>query len=150
MLSQKAKYALRAALLLAGAAEDEPMQAADLAGTGQIPRKFLEAILVELRNHGIVEARRGRNGGYRLAKPPGEISFGDIIRIIDGPLAPIRCASRTQFMPCAECPDVEGCSIRAPMLRARDAMAAVLDGWTLAHAVRQAREPGSLSFDAAG
>lgn len=148
MLSQKAKYALRSTMLLA--AEGGPMQAADLAHAGRMPRKFLEAILVELRNHGIVESRRGRYGGYRLAKPPGDVSFGDIIRIVDGPLAPIRCASRTQFMPCAECPDVESCSIRAPMLRARDAMAAVLDGWTLAHAAGQVRRPGFLPFDAVG
>lgn len=149
MLSQKAKYALRSVLLLAQDAEGEPKQIAELADAGRIPRKFLEAIMVELRNHGIVESRRGRNGGYRLAKPPEEISFGAVIRIIDGPLAPIRCASRTQFVPCAECPDVEACSIRAPMLRARDAMAGVLDGWTLAHAVEGAGDTTSPAFGTA-
>jgi len=148
MLSQKAKYALRAVLYLAERHDDgDLMLIADIAEKEQIPRKFLEAILVELRNDGILESRRGKNGGYRLARPLDRISFGDVIRSIDGPLAPIRCASRTQFQPCTDCQDVDSCAIRWAMTKARDAMASVLDGWTLADAVRQRHGSGSIPLN---
>nr|WP_207478108.1 Rrf2 family transcriptional regulator [Arenibaculum pallidiluteum] len=148
MLSQKAKYALRAVLLLAERQEDEELVLiAEIAEREQIPRKFLEAILVELRKDGILESRRGKNGGYRLARPLDRISFGDVIRSIDGPLAPIRCASRTQFQPCTDCQDVDTCSIRWAMTKARDAMANVLDGWTLADAVRQRHGIGAIPLN---
>lgn len=151
MLSQKAKYALRAAIMLAERA-DQPdttswVLIAEIAERENIPRKFLEAILVELRNHGLLESRRGKNGGYRLAKPLDRIAFGDVIRLIDGPLAPIRCASRSQFQPCEDCADVGTCSIRWAMLKARDAMASVLDAWTLADAVNQRRATGVIPLD---
>lgn len=148
MLSQKAKYALRAMLMLAERADSgELVLTGEIAEREQIPRKFLEAILVELRNHGILESRRGKNGGYRVARPLDKISFGDVIRTIDGPLAPIRCASRTQFQPCADCQDVASCSIRWAMLKARDAMASVLDGWTLQDAIRQRQATGAIPLD---
>lgn len=151
MLSQKAKYALRATIMLAERV-DQPdgtpwVLIAEIAERENIPRKFLEAILVEMRNHGLLESRRGKNGGYRLAKPLDRVAFGDIIRLIDGPLAPIRCASRTQFQPCEDCSDVSSCSIRWAMLKARDAMASVLDGWTLADAVSQRRSAGVIPLD---
>lgn len=151
MLSQKAKYALRAAIMLAEHA-DQPDSSpwvliADIAERENIPRKFLEAILVEMRNQGLLESRRGKNGGYRLAKPLDRVAFGDVIRLIDGPLAPIRCASRTQFQPCEDCADVSACSIRWAMLKARDAMASVLDAWTLADAVSQRRSAGVIPLD---
>jgi Rrf2 family protein len=138
MLSQKAKYALRAVMMLAErAGEADPVRVPEIAQRERISLKFLEAILVELRDAGLVESRRGRNGGYRLKRAPEEISFGDVIRIVDGPLAPIRCASRTQFEPCADCPDVASCVIRWAMVRARDAISNALDHCSLAEALSQ-------------
>ena len=138
MLSQKAKYALRAALMLAERFDAEaPVAVSEIAERERIPQKFLEAILVELRDSGILLSRRGRAGGYSLERPPDAISFGDIIRAIDGPLALIPCASRTQFKPCVECIDVANCRIRWAMLNARDATAASLDGCSLADALAE-------------
>lgn len=138
MLSQKAKYALRAVMMLAERAGDpEPVRVPEIAQRERISLKFLEAILVELRDAELVESRRGRHGGYRLKRPPEEISFGDVIRTIDGALAPIRCASRFQFQPCADCTDVAACVIRWAMIRARDAISDALDHCTLAEALAQ-------------
>jgi len=148
MLSQKAKYALRAVLMLAEYADrDDPLAICDIAQREAIPRKFLEAILVELRDHNLLKSKRGRKGGYRLAKSPQVITFGDVIRIIDGPLAPIRCASRSGFEPCDDCTNVETCSVRWVMLKARDAIAQALDGCTLAEAVQQRRGGNIVPLD---
>lgn len=133
MLSSRAKYALRACVDLARRHDPEKWTlASEIAAAEDIPRKFLEAILVELRDNGILESQRGRYGGYRLKKPPEKIAASKIIRIVDGPLALAPCASRTQFGPCADCPDIATCSL-CPMLRqARDAVADVLDEYSLA------------------
>ena len=125
MLSQKAKYALRAVLMLAErfGAQTPPVAVSEIAEREQIPQKFLEAILVELRDSGILESRRGRYGGYSLQRPPAAISFGEVIRAIDGPLALIPCASRTQFKACGDCADVAACRIRwASIASARASM----------------------------
>jgi Rrf2 family protein len=135
MLSQKAKYALRALLILANARTGESLHIAGIADAENIPRKFLESTLLELRKHGILESRRGRGGGYRLARPADRISFGEVIRIIDGPLAPVPCASVTQFRLCADCSTPRRCSIRWLMQQVRDATAGVLDNCTLADAL---------------
>ncbi len=136
MLSQKAKYALRAVLALAENADLEtPVAVSEIADREHIPQKFLEAILVELRDKEILESRRGRYGGYRLRRSPDSISFGEVIRAIDGPLALIPCASRTQFKACDDCTDVVTCSIRWAMLNARDAIAASLDNCSLTDAL---------------
>lgn len=135
MLSQKAKYALQAVLVMAARADDIPVHIADIAASEGIPRKFLEAILLELRKHGVLTSRRGPGGGYRLARPADQIHFGEIIRVIDGPLAPLSCASVTAFRLCADCADPHRCSIRWLMQRVRDATAGVLDSCTLADAV---------------
>lgn len=137
MLSQKAKYALRALLVLAAHGDDAPVHIADIAASENMSRKFLEAALLELRKHGILASRRGQRGGYRLARPPNEISFGEVIRIIDGPLAPLPCASVTAFQLCSDCRDPHGCSIRWLMQKVRDATAGVLDECTLADALGQ-------------
>ena len=135
MLSQKAKYALRALLVLAARPGDEPVHVADIAETEHISRKFLEATLLELRKHGVLVSQRGQHGGYRLARPAGEISFGEVIRIIDGPLAPLPCASVTAFRVCPDCARPDDCSIRWLMQKVRDATAGVLDECTLADAL---------------
>jgi len=135
MLSHKAKYALRALLVLANEPSDVPLHIADIAAAENISRKFLEATLLELRKRGILESRRGRGGGYRLARAADQISFGEVIRAIDGPLAPLPCASVTAFALCSDCPDPNHCSIRWLMQRVRDATASVLDSCTLADAL---------------
>jgi Rrf2 family protein len=133
MLSSKARYALRALTALARAAPSQAT-AAELAATADCPRKFLEAILLELSRRRIVVSRRGKLGGYSLARPPAEISFAEVIRVIDGPLALAPCVSRTSFRKCDDCPDLATCSIREALLRARDATAEVLEAYTLAEA----------------
>lgn len=147
MLSQKAKYALRAMLMLAeGVDKEGPIAISEIAAREHISQKFLETILVELRDRGLLESRRGRYGGYRLRRAPGAISFGDVIRAIDGPLAPIRCASRTDYKPCDDCGDVNGCAIRWAMLKARDAIAKALDGCSLADAVAWREREGEIEM----
>jgi Rrf2 family protein len=132
MLSSRAKYALRACIYLAKHYREEGWSLApDIAEAEDIPHKFLEAILVELRDHDIVESHRGRYGGYRLARPPAEIAASDVIRLVDGPLALAPCASRTQFGPCADCPDINLCALSPMLLQARDAVAAVLEAYSL-------------------
>jgi Rrf2 family protein len=135
MLSQKAKYALRALLAMAAHAGEEPLHVADIAESENISRKFLEATLLELRKRGLLVSRRGRGGGYRLARPASEITFGEVIRIIDGPLAPVPCASVTAFRLCTDCPDPQHCSVRWLMQQVRDATAGVLDNCRLADAL---------------
>jgi Rrf2 family protein len=144
MLSQKAKYALRALLMLAESQQDDMIMIGDIAERENVPRKFLEAILLELRKSGLLDSRRGKSGGYRLAKPASEISFGEVIRIVDGPLAPLPCASRTSFRPCMDCTNVEDCSVRWLMLRVRDATSEILDNCSLADALKQRRANGAL------
>ncbi len=126
MLSRKAKYALRALAVLTRA-YPERVPAKRLAREAVVPEKFLETILVELRNAGVVASRRGTVGGHSLARPAEEIMVGDIVRILDGPIAPIRCASVTAFKPCADCPDPDRCALRLLMGDVRDAMSAVID-----------------------
>ena len=126
----KAKYALRALCALAQRPE-RVQPARTLAVEARIPEKFLESILVELRNAGFIQSRRGLQGGHTLARPATEILLGDIIRVIDGPLAPLRCASLTAYKPCDDCPDPERCALRELMADVRQAMSEVLDQRTL-------------------
>ncbi len=135
MISQKAKYALRALISLAQAPKGAPLFISDIAEQQSIPKKFLEQILLDLKRHGILVSRRGKFGGYALARPPAEISFAEVIRIIDGPLALAPCVSRMAFKKCEACPDLKTCRLRQALLRARDATAAVLEQYSLADAV---------------
>jgi Rrf2 family protein len=135
MLTAKGKYSLKALAYLAALAPEATMQAIDIAEANNIPKKFLDAILGELRNAGIVYSRKGPGGGYRLARAPADIKIGRVIRTIDGPLAPIACASRTAYQPCRDCRDVKACAVRLTMTRVRDAMADVLDRVSLADMV---------------
>ena len=126
MLSMKAKYALRALVALTLAQPDR-LSARKIAVAANVPEKFLEAILVELRKAGLVSTLRGIAGGHTLAQPARRIMVGDIVRVIDGPIAPIRCASVTAYKPCEDCPDPESCSLRFLMGDVRDAMSDVID-----------------------
>jgi Rrf2 family protein len=144
MLSQKAKYALRALLMLAEQPDADMVMIADIAEREKVPRKFLEAILLDLRKRGLLDSRRGKYGGYRLAKPADAISFGEIIRIVDGPLAPLPCASKSGFRPCDDCTDANSCSVRWLMLQVRDATAEILDNCSLADALKHRQATGLL------
>ena len=131
MLTAKGKYSLKALAHLAMLAPGATTQAVDIAQANNIPKKFLDAILGELRNAGIVSSRKGPGGGYCLARPASEIKIGHVIRAIDGPLAPIGCASRTAYQPCRDCKDVKTCTVRLMMTKVRDATSDVLDRITL-------------------
>lgn len=132
MLTKKGKYGLKAMVHLAAYPPGEPTLVTDIANSNQIPKKFLDTILGELRNAGFVNSKKGKGGGYTLARPPHEIRVGHIVRVLDGPLAPIQCASKSSYRRCDDCPDEKHCSVRLIMLEARQAIASVLDNRTLA------------------
>jgi Rrf2 family protein len=136
MISQKAKYALRALLALAKTGTPGvTLLISDIAEQQRIPRKFLEQILLDLKHHGIVVSRRGKTGGYLLLKRADEISFGEILRIIDGPIAPLPCLSRIAYRRCMDCEGEENCEIRRVFARVAEATRRVLDETTIADAV---------------
>ena len=139
MLSHKARYALRALVELARSGADRThteaqLTSGELALRADAPRKFLEAILLELARRGVVVSRRGKFGGYVLARPAEDITFAEIIRVIDGPLALAPCVSKMAFRKCDDCPELETCPLREALMRARDATSEVLEGYTLADA----------------
>ena len=132
MISKKTKYALKGLLYLARKYDQGPVLISDLARDERIPKKFLELILLSLKNNGILQSKKGKGGGYYLGKPPKDISMGKVIRILEGPLAPVPCVSETAYAKCEECDDERTCGIRLMMKDVRDAMAKILDGTTLA------------------
>jgi Rrf2 family protein len=142
MLSKKAKYAIKALLALAERGEAEPMRIADLARQERIPQKFLEAILLSLRNHGVLQSRKGRGGGYLLARDPRRIYLGQVIRLFDGPLAPVPCASQTAYVRCEDCRDEASCGVHLAMKQVRDATSRVLDPLSLASLRRRTGSAG--------
>ena len=138
MLTQRSRYALRAMLLLAREPHDgDPVPMSRIALEAQVPRKFLEIILSDLRNADLVDSTRGKFGGFRLARPPHLISFGDIIRVIEGPLALVPCVSRSAYKRCKDCKDEAACEIRHAMMQVRDDTARILDGRSLADAIAE-------------
>ena len=143
MLSKKAKYAIKALLALADHQSGNPVRIADLARAEQIPPKFLETILLGLKNQGVLLSRKGKGGGYLLARDPSSIYLGQIVRMFDGPLAPAPCASQTAYAPCADCRDEVTCGVRLAMKEVRDATAKVLDGTSLAQLRRKVQQAGS-------
>jgi Rrf2 family protein len=149
MLSRKAKYALRALSVLA-LSDGSPVQARRLAEEAKVPAKFLEAILVELRDAGVVESRRGTSGGHRLARPAEQVMVGDVVRIIDGPIAPIRCASVTAYQPCADCIDPATCALRDLMGDVREAMSGVIDHRSLLELAQASAAKPATSSSRAG
>jgi Rrf2 family protein len=144
MLSQKSRYALRALLVLAARSETGPLQISEIAETAGVPRKFLEQILLELKKPGIVQSHRGRSGGYSLGRPAKNISFADILRVTDGPLALSPCVSVMAYRKCDDCFEESVCAIRKALLAARDATAEVLESRSLAAAAAQMRRCGAL------
>ncbi len=148
MLTKKAKYGLKAMAYLAGVQPGQTALVADIAAANQIPKKFLDAILSELRNAGYVHSKKGKGGGYMLARAPSEISVGNLIRTLDGPLAPIQCASRRLYRRSEDCVDETHCAVRLVMIEARDAIAQVLDSTTLDQ-MRALGEAGMAVIDGA-
>ena len=131
MLTNKAKYGLRAMCALASLPQRERLQAHAIADRAHVPGKFPATILAHLRRAGYVESHRGQLGGHSLAKPADAIMVGDLIRAIDGPLAPVRCASNSAYEPCADCIDPEHCAVRALMRETREELSGVLDRHSL-------------------
>ena len=137
MLSKKAKYALQALLQLAKEYNQGPTLISELARREGIPKKFLELILLDLKRHGILQSKKGKGGGYFLGKNPQAIFLGQVIRVLDGPLAPIPCVSQTAYMKCQECKDEKTCGIRLVMQEVRDATAKILDSTSLADMIKR-------------
>lgn len=131
MISKKAKYALKALKVLAEHYGKGPVLISYIAEREKIPRKFLEAILLDLRNNGILQSQKGKGGGYMLRVPPEEVKFSKILRIIDGPIAPALCVSLFFYGKCDDCADEKTCSLRTVLTEWRDANLAVLDRTTL-------------------
>lgn len=131
MLTKKAKYGLKAMAYLAGVRTGQTALVAEIASANHIPKKFLDAILGDLRTAGFVHSKKGKGGGYMLARPPGDISVGALVRALDGPLAPIQCASKSLYRRCDDCGDESHCAVRLVMLEAREAIAKVLDNTSL-------------------
>ena len=145
MLSQKCKYALQALMVLARQNSDRLLLVSEIAERENLPKKFLEAILLELNRNGLVRSRRGRGGGYALAKPADLITFGQVVRIMDGALAPLACVSVNYYRRCDECRDEQSCEIRKVMHRVRDAIANELDGTSLAKALADGKIPAQAA-----
>jgi Rrf2 family protein len=139
MLTRKGKYGLKAMLALAKEHGGRPVLIGDLAEQEAIPKKFLENILLVLKHRGLVHSRKGPHGGYQLGKAPEQISVGDVIRTLDGPLALVTCVSQTAYAPCEECVTERDCAVRRVFQQVRDETSRILDGTTLAAALAKRR-----------
>jgi Rrf2 family protein len=148
MLSSKAKYGLKAMVYLAEREGQGPALIAEIAEAERIPKKFLDTILLEMKNHGLLSSKKGKGGGYILARPASRITVAEVIRILDGPLAPVPCVSRTAYRPCPDCPDESRCAVRGVMQDVRDAMSAILDNTSISDmSARRGRVEPVLLYD---
>lgn len=132
MLSQRTRYAIRALQHLADRYGEGPVQLMEISEAQNIPAKFLTVILSEMKRAGLVDTLRGKEGGYWLAKPPAEVTYGHIVRLTRGSLALVPCASRLAYEKCKNCIDENICRLRRVMLAVRDETANILDQMTLA------------------
>lgn len=138
-LSKRGEYGLRAMIALADMQKQNPsalVQIKELSARENISTKFLEQILLTLKNAGLLHSKMGVGGGYYLAKPPREITLGQVFRTLDGPVAPIRCVSQMAYESC-ECPDEDTCGLRMSMFDVRNAIVNVLDKTTLADVIKR-------------
>lgn len=131
VLTKKGKYGLKAMVHLAQSEPGRPVPVLEISEKQSIPKKFLDAILCELRNAGFVHSKMGKGGGYALSRPASEITVGELVRAIDGPLAPVPCASKTRYRRCDDCFDENTCAVRKIMQRAQEALSNVLDNCSL-------------------
>lgn len=134
MISNKAKYAFRALLAIAAQSEGA-LASIEISRRHKIPHKFLEQILLDLKKAGILDSRRGKTGGYVMLRPADTISFGEVLRLFEGPLAPLPCLSRNAYRRCEDCESEARCEIRREFARAYDASRRVLDSRTIADAL---------------
>ena len=138
-LSKKGEYAVRALTEIGFEAKQRPgalIQISTVAQRTRIPEKFLEQILLALRNGGVLKSKRGVEGGYSLARDADDITLGEVIRLLDGPLAPIPCVSQTAYEPCS-CPDEASCGLHIAMKEVRDALAGILDRYSLSRLIKE-------------
>jgi Rrf2 family protein len=145
MISQRARYAFKAMVALARAKPGEGLRIRQLCEQENLPRKFLEQILLALKAAGYVTSRRGRDGGYELLKPANTIAIGPLLRVIDGPIAPLPCLSRTAYRKCEDCRDEAHCELRIAFSRAYAQYLSVLEATTLAEVMLTASETTDAS-----
>ena len=131
MISQRAKYALRALVMLAKAPSGQSVSITEISIEQTIPKKFLEQILLELKRHGLVESRRGKVGGYLMLRNPQDVTFGEVLRLIDGPVALLPCLSKIAYRKCEDCGDEVKCEVRKVFAKVANATRDVLDSATL-------------------
>jgi Rrf2 family protein len=136
-ISKRTQYGLKAILALGSRFGEGPVLISTLSKEESIPIKFLELILLDLKSHGLLESKKGKGGGYLLTRPPSTLTIGSLLRILEGPLAALPCASETAYRPCEECIDVESCGTRIILRQVRDATADILDRTTLADLLRR-------------
>ena len=144
MISQKARYALRALLFIAARDDGPPVQLSQMVEENNISQKYLQLVLLDLKRNGLVSSQRGRSGGYRLKRPAREISFANILRVTDGPIALSSCISDTGYRKCTDCFDEKVCAIRAALLETRKKTASVLESYDLESAAQALRSAGAL------
>ena len=137
MISKKTKYAINALVHLAKLWEQGPTLIGDIAKAENIPQKFLEAILLDLKKAGILASKKGKGGGYYLLKSPDDVSMADVVRLVDGPIALLPCTTHRYYQRCEECKDEETCGIRSVFLEVRNHTVKLLKGATLAEIVKR-------------
>lgn len=145
MLSNKAKYGLKALVYLADN-RGRAVQSAEIAEAQNLPKKFLDTILLEIKNLGVISSKKGKGGGYTLLRPTDTISLGQVIRALDGPFAPVPCVSRTAYARCSDCSDEGICVVRPIMQEVRDAISNVLDNRTLHDMISLRKNAGDTTF----
>lgn len=146
MISQKARYAFRALITLAKAGQGEALLIAEISENAEIPRKFLEQILLDLKRAGLVMSRRGKIGGYMLIKHPDEIFFGEVLRLIDGPVAPLPCLSKIAYRRCDDCKSEENCEVRQVFGEVAEATRRVLDGTSIGKVISKENDDISDTY----
>ena len=139
MISKKTKYALKALMYLASQSPDEPVLISELAREEKIPRKFLEAILLTLKNAGILHSKVGKGGGYSLAREPRNITIGSIVKVLEGGYAPVQCLNESAAQGCDECGDPSSCGIRLVMSDVLQALSTCLETSTLADMIERSK-----------
>ncbi|MCF8256914.1 MAG: Rrf2 family transcriptional regulator [Flavobacteriales bacterium] len=150
MLSKKAKYAIMALVHLAKRHGEGPVRISEIAEREHIPQKFLEAILLELRKEGMLTSRKGRSGGYALLRTPEDINLAQVMRLIDGPIASLPCATYKFYERCEECTDEERCGIRKVFLELRNESVRILKSATLANIIEKEKQRLSGNSDPDG
>ncbi len=145
MITQKTRYALRSLLFLVEEGGCGPVQLSRIAETQRIPPKYLELIMLDLKKAGLVKSNRGPKGGYRLPRSPEQISFGEVVRAMEGPIALVPCASVNFYAPCGDCHDEATCAIRRAFTVLRDQSTAVLDAISLAQGAEWEERVGGVS-----